>query len=683
MQSDRQFVIETLGIDLDRLWQHLALEEDDQGVVCQSLLGYSRQEIALRAMAQWRQCSEVELKAALEHIRDTADGLKQTAPHLSKAQRQAKLSEADQALCKQLKQADQRIGDRLNGKIYPALAQLMAVPQKAIAGNWTKILNFLYNPQNGYRLNPPLQLNSDNFQGSLGRQIFLPPPNQAVAQSQREGTRFYQRGLYYQAFNAFASAWRQEQATCGQGNPEVLIYLSNCLVELYRDRWQALNINSYTVAVVVPFNHNQGQVASEILRGVAQLQWQTNWRCLEQGRFDRELDRASLPPTEPADRFEMGQPVALQVMVVNDLNRIYDADNPTAERLAALASELNLMAVIGHYSSEMTAKALPFYALAGLPLINASSTSDTLSQLSDGLRQSFWQLTTPDAVNAKALMDHLAEQRSSESAGPQRLAIIYNHNSQYCRSYRAVVQGYVAAHPEQFTVIAECDRIGDQSHHIHRFLQAMEAQAADVLLMIPDGGIEPNSLNNAGLISRLNLKQCLIAGSATLYQDNVLHWMYERHRLDTTNATNATDATMNPAIVACVPWHPHSQTNGMAANVVAQQFGHLGQSLWGKGCLTWRSATAFDALLMVKTMLARKPCARSTDLLQQLDYYFRLQQKSLPGVTGSIQFAPGGVQEVSPGGNRAYPPTEIAVVKPDTMQQRWVWDIAEAPPASL
>ncbi len=56
----------------------------------------------------------------------------------------------------------------------------MHVEQEEIAGNWVKIINFLLNPQNGYKLNPAPQLNSDNFQGSFGRQVFLYPPNQEI-----------------------------------------------------------------------------------------------------------------------------------------------------------------------------------------------------------------------------------------------------------------------------------------------------------------------------------------------------------------------------------------------------------------------------------------------------------------------------------------------------------------------
>ena len=643
MELEYLSIVETLGIDVDRLWQHLQVEPDDQPVICQLLLGASRQDIALRATAQQCQRSEADLRADLERIRH------QSLP-----------SSADNTMVRQFKRAEQRIRDRLSSKIYPAFANLMAVPQEDIAGNWVKILNFLYHPRSGYRLYLPPQLNSDNFQSSLGRQVFLPPPDPTVAKSQWEGTQFYQRGLYYQALHAFAAAWNQEQSVYGSGNAEILIYLNNCLFELYCARLQDLEIASYTLAVVVPFHHNQGQVAAEVLRGIAQLQWQTNWRCLRQNRFDRELNVAELPPTDVGESESLGHPLALRVVIVNDPNHVYDTDNPTAERLAALAPELNLMAVVGHYSSEMTAKALPFYALQGLVLINASSTSDTLSTLSQGIQPSFFRLTTPDRANAQALLTYIANRKAAiAGAKVQRLALIYNGNSQYCLSYRAAVRSYIKAHPEQFTLLAESSHISAQPEQIHRYLQKLHNQA-DILLVIPDGGIEPSSLSNAGLISRLDLDTCLVAGSATFYQNNVLQWMYERCRPEAT-------ATDKP-IVACIPWHWYSRMNGcQGENLAGQQFCRLGQTLWGVGQLTWRSATAFDALLMVQTTLSRHPCQDREALLRQLHRYFTLQRKSLQGVTGTLKFE---------GCDRVEPPTEIVTVKPDAAQKQWIWDLA-------
>lgn len=106
--------------------------------------------------------------------------------------------------------------------------------------------------------------------------------------------------------------------------------------------------------------------------------------------------------------------IALQILVVNDPNNLYTPYNQTAEKLAELAPQLNLIAIIGHYSSEMTKNALHFYKQKGLTLVNSSSTSNELSELSLGESLSFFRLTTPDDINAKKMVNYLRERVSSK-----------------------------------------------------------------------------------------------------------------------------------------------------------------------------------------------------------------------------------------------------------------------------
>lgn len=121
-----------------------------------------------------------------------------------------------------------------------------------------------------------------------------------------------------------------------------------------------------------------------------------------------------------------------------------------------------------------------------------------------------------------------------------------------------------------------------------------------MIVLVPDGGIEPNSLNNIGLISRLNLRKCIIAGSATFYQENVLHWIQERSQLE------LTEPNYN-LLIACIPWHWDSHQNGCeSSNALSQEFCKIGALLWGERNLTWRSATAFDSALMILKVLERR-----------------------------------------------------------------------------
>lgn len=603
-------VIEKLAINIELFLHNLntlankkaILTELDKLIICQCLLGFSRQRIA----------------------------------EMSKLRHQ-------------------NIGDRLTNNIYPKIAELMNVDQEEIAGNWVKIMNFLLDLRNGYKLNPAPQLNSDNFQGSFGRQFFLYPPNQEIVQFQIEATKFYQLGLYYQALQYFLMAWNQEIKLYGSGNPEVMIYINNCLIEYKKLHLQKNGIKIYTIAVVVPFYHNQGNIAAETLRGIAQIQLQVNLLSFEKIALDKEIN---LDNIKPQIFFSLiSTKIALQILIVNDPNNLYSPYNQTAEKLAELAQPLNLIAIIGHYSSEMTKNALQFYAQKGLVLVNSSSTSNELSNLS---LVSFFRLTTPDMINADKLANYLMQQYSSKR--PSRLAIIYNQNSIYSTSYRNSIKESLEQYKDEFIFLEECSYISESYYQVQKYIQNIKQEGAEIIIIIPDGGIEPNSLNNAALISRLNIDNCLIAGTATFYQENVLHWIHEHSQ---SHAISPDDCQ----IIACIPWHWHSQENGCnsSKNNVAQSFCQIGAQLWGEENLNWRSATAFDSVLIILKTLEKYHSQDSQSLLADMNLYFKKDKKQVKGVTGNIQFDQNG--------DRLNPPAEIVAVKWNTQQQKWQWTI--------
>ena len=613
MCSNCQQVIEQLNINVHLFFEKIEasankkpLSDLDKTIICQSLLGYSRQQIA-----------------------NTAN-----------------LSE-------------QNIRDRLSKYIYPRIAETLQVEQEKIAGNWVVILNFLLEPNNLYKLNPPPQLNNDNFQGSFGRQIFIYPPNQEIVQFQIEGTQFYQKGLYYQALKCFIWAWKKEIEVYKFGNPEVLIYINNCLIEYKQCLLQSRDIKIYPLAVVVPFHHNQGHVAAEILRGIAQIQLQVNLPIFEQLSFNKEINLNDIKPEIFFNLNYTDSHIALKILVVNDPNNLYDPYNQTAENLANLAPQLNLMAILGHYSSEMTQKALRFYSQNGLVLVNSSSTSNQLSHLSKGESLSFFRITTQDSVSAASLANYLLEKFSHQSL--KKVAIIYNQNSTYSTSYKNSFKEYLAPHQKQFTFLKECGYISENYYQIQEYLESINQNSVDIIIIIPDGGIEPNSLNNSGLISRLNLHKSLIAGSATFYQENVLHWIHEQNQYNQNNQEQC-------QIIACIPWHINSRENGCNSdNLLSRQFCQIASQLWGEENLTWRSATAFDSVLIIFRMLEKYQIQDSQSLLIHINQYFKEQRKQVQGVTGIIEF--------NENGDRLHPPSEIVGVKWNEKQHKWQWQI--------
>ncbi|BAY37398.1 serine/threonine protein kinase [Nostoc sp. NIES-2111] len=550
-----------------------------------------------------------------------------------------------------------KIADRLSRYIYPKIAYLMGVDQEEIAGNWVMIINFLINTHNGYKLNPPPQLNSDNFQGSFGRQIFLYPANQKIVQCQMKGANFYQQGLYYQALQCFLEAWNLEIKNYGVGNPEVLIYINNCLIEHTKSDLQKNNIKIYTLAVVAPFYHNQGSVAAEILRGIAQIQLQVNIPIFDKISLSKEINLEDIKP-QILSTLTYSQ-IVLQILIVNDPNNLYNPYNQTAEKLAELAPQLNVDAIIGHYSSEMTKNALHFYTQKGLVLVNASSTSNELSQLFIDESLCFFRLTTPDAVNAEKMANYLVARFSGQSLN--KVAIIYNQNSSYSVSYRKSIRQYLEQYKDNFVFLKECNYLSENYIKVQEYIEYLKENNVDIIIIIPDGGIEPNSFENAGLISRLNINNCLIAGSATFYHDNVLHWIHEQ-----TPSNNINE--INRQIIACIPWHWQSRKNGYeSSNSLADNFCKLGNKLWGIENLTWRSATAFDSVLIILKVIEEYHSQSSKDLLIHMDQYFKKKKKQVKGVTGIIQFDKNG--------DRFHPPAEIVGVKWNATQQKWRWEI--------
>ncbi len=115
---------------------------------------------------------------------------------------------------------------------------------------------------------------------------------------------------------------------------------------------------------------------------------------------------------------------------------------------------------MGHYSSEMTEKALSLYTQQGLALINFSSSLDQLSQLAGGEALSFFRLTTPNDQNAARLAAHLAE-----AAPRSRAAIIYNQDSSYSNSYRVALMRHLNQTNAGFAYLEACSDLGRSSHH--------------------------------------------------------------------------------------------------------------------------------------------------------------------------------------------------------------------------
>lgn len=556
------------------------------------------------------------------------------------------------------------IVDALVSRIYPKISSLLNVDRAKIAGNWAKIICYLLDSSKGFRLDP-FPMPNVNTLMSFGNHILLRRSNPDVSMFQQKGAHFYSIGAYFSAFESFMEAWNRDRA-----NPELLTYMNNCLIEEYRKILTHNGIKIYTIAVVVPIHHNMGEVATQLLYGVAQMQLKINLRVLDHLNISDITDCCNrlrqylhikindYPSHDSNERPVSDERMSLRVLIVNEDNDLVSQGrgtfNQVAIDLAQVVNELEIMAVIGHYASEMTRQALGVYDDREVLLVCPSSTSDELSNVVG--MNSFFRMTTQDKIATKRVFSYLLD-RSTSQSNNQKITIIYNKHSSYCQSFKNAILQYIEKHHEKFYLLPECGELYDDYLHCLNHLERIQYQGVSTIIIIPDGGIAPNSLNTAGIISRLQMKQCLIVGSATFYHDNVLQWTEEnisRGLLDINNAGN---------LVAYVPWHWHSQCN--SDNDVARNFCRLGAALWGEGRLTWRSATAYDSVLMVVRALQSYAPQDHKDLRRRINQYFRHDSGFESGVTGRIEFDRNG--------DRLEPPTEMVAVRWNSQTGRCEW----------
>jgi branched-chain amino acid transport system substrate-binding protein len=585
-------VNEKLGIDIDSFFNDLDqfndLKPTDKRIICASLLGKTREEI--------------------EEITH----------------------------CK--------IKDRLSSFIYLRIAKLMSVEQSKIAGNWIVILNWLLDPSRDYRLNPSTQLNADNFQASFGRQVFLYTYDREIGTAQIRGARRYQSNSFYQAQQCFLFAWNNGKNIFNSGSPEISIYINNCAIELNAAELAKRNIAVYTIAVVVPIYHDRGQIAAETLQGIAQIQFQINAQVPELSINELELT-SQVPSPLSIQKF------ALKILIVNDINNLHNGNDRTAENLVKLSSSLNLIAVIGHYSSEATSRALPVYAEAGIVLVNSSSTSTKLSSVDIGKQLCFFRIPPMDSINAANLISFLSISANFPHLPKQKkVAIIYAKNSTYSKSYLAAVQEELQARKKDFKLLSTFGYISEDHLRSSDYMSEISSAEVDVVILIIDARIEPNFLANTGLLSKLNLDHCVLAGSATLYRQRF------------------SQAIGQPQIISCLPWHWHSAVNGhQSDNNLANNFCALAANLWGSEKVTWRSATAYDSVLLIARMLQQFPdITNASMLLQRMDEYLKNKSHQMAGVTGKILFQKNG--------DREHPPAEIVKLCWNEDIRDWQWE---------
>ncbi|MFM5898061.1 MAG: ABC transporter substrate-binding protein [Dolichospermum sp.] len=374
-------------------------------------------------------------------------------------------------------------------------------------------------------------------------------------------------GKFGEAVDFFTNERKKDQ-----NNPEILIYLNNAKL-MQKGR------KSYTIAVVIPINQEARDVAESLLRGIAKVQEDFNQNTNHPG---------------------------LKIVIVNDENKPEKANNLAQ----ILLSKNDILAVMGHYTSEASKEALPVYQKQEVVVISASTTA-LRETILDGHKYSknFFFRTVPSVkVQTPILIEKL--QLSQLNSG-EKVAIFYTPNSTYSKSAFEEFRNQLGANK-----IIEKD-VSMDNFTANQALNEVKKQGAKVLILIPDGRVNHNSIKNTLNLIDVNQDQLPMAGQSVLYDTQILNRKHIVKKL-----------------LIITNWHRLNSPN--------QEVIRTAKNLWGTSSINDQTAMSYDATLALTKALEK---VSIEDPLQKQRLDIREQLTILKvegGASGTISFDDSG-----------------------------------------
>lgn len=379
---------------------------------------------------------------------------------------------------------------------------------------------------------------------------------------------YFQSGKFKKAVNSFT-----QERNKNRNNPEILIYLNNA--KLMQERRK-----SYTIAVPVPINREGRDIAESSLRGAAQIQEEFNKDTKNSG---------------------------LKIVIVNDENNPQTVYKLTQRLLA----KNDLVAVVGHYSSEVHQAALPVYQNQQIVVITGgvSAMRETILD-SKTYPKNFFFRTVPDVqIQIRTLIKQL---KSFQLANGAKVAIFYTPNSIYSKSAFTELNKQLGAEN-----IIDRD-ISSSNLYAESILNEVKQQGAKALIFIPDGRVNnSSSFDNTISLIDANADKLPMLGFRTLYSRKI----FDRRNF-----------VKNLFLV--VPWHYLKSEN--------KQFIQKAKDIWQTDNIDSITALSYDATLVLTKALENLSISDSLKK-QRLDIQEQLKTLQVQeGASGTISFDQNG-----------------------------------------
>jgi len=456
------------------------------------------------------------------------------------------------------------------------------------------------------RLEPQQPLPTPSADGvSSGEKLLV--QTYAVWSKQRAIKEFADKN-YPEALKLFKQSWRDDRK-----DPETLIYMNNALL-------MATKAEYYTIAIVIPTRRNQdgsilnANLAEELLRGIAQAQTEVNLSLLT----------PNLNQDFPGQKFLEPKPIngkGLKVIIADDANFKSEA----IKRANFLVAQPDILAVIGHYTSDMTVETVDIYNRNKLVAISPGSTTEELTRKP---RKFFFRTAPTTSIEAESLVEQLI------SVGEKKVAVFYNPNSPFSASlWEEFKKQFEAKGGTTFRISNYYD-LSKNNFNAEAAIKEVEKLGKIALLVVPDGQVT-NSLENALEMIKFNNNRNWIVGPWTLYETRTLELAKQLKSVDKLGIS--------------VFWHPLASFD--------KKFPQNAEKLWG-GQVNTRSALTYDASRTLIKALEMQPQPTREGMQKTLaDPNFKAE-----GATGIIEFD-------SKTGNRKNPPKRVGHIVPCAREQ--------------
>ena len=321
-------------------------------------------------------------------------------------------------------------------------------------GNLSPQAGFQKTPNNsffGFNRNPATQKRM-----SLGNKVLIAAD---INPDKQAGVQAFGTGDYNTAVNKFNSSLQ-----INRNDPEAWIYLENSAA--------AAISNTIKIGVSVPIGGNLN-VAREILRGVAQAQYEIN----HSGGIGGKL---------------------IQVEIAND-----DNDPTIAKQVATeFVKDSSILAVVGHNSSDASIAAAQLYQKGGLVMISPTSVARNFSGIGGYIFR-----TTP---NTRAIADALARY-AVNSAHKTKVAVCFDSQAEASQSFEEEFSWALFDSGGKVIDIG-CNFAATNFNPNDIPSQAVSA-GAEALLLAPS----VNKINQAVEVAQANRGRLALLGSHTMY----------------------------------------------------------------------------------------------------------------------------------------------------------------------